>query len=284
MQSNSSRRSLLYRLCRAAVIGAAAGLGGLTACQHKLIYLPSKYEPGVVRSFELAGGQRLEFTTSQGRQTAWLQPAADGAVPEHVWIVCGGNASLALDYSFLHDEPGLKGDAFVYFDYPGYGICEGSPNPDRIRESLDALGPMITERCRLPAGALAERGLVFGHSLGAAVTLMAAEKYGIRRAVLIAPFTSTMEMTRVLFPVSLGWLVTHRFDNHRTLASLMARGGHAWIFHGDSDTVIPVRMGRGLAAESGAGVTFMEVKDAGHNNMLDRAWPDIEAAMKAARK
>ncbi|MES2709274.1 MAG: hypothetical protein V4726_21940 [Verrucomicrobiota bacterium] len=278
------RRSLLYRLSRAVVLGVVLGLGGLTACQHKLIYLPAKYPPETVKFFEKSGGTRLEFTTSQGKQTAWFSPAAGGAVPEHVWIVCAGNADLALNYAEIQGEGGFEKDAFVFFDYPGYGGCGGSPNPDRIRESFKALGPMITERAQLPAGALAERGIIFGHSLGAAAGLIAAEEYGIRRAVLISPFTSLMEMTRVVLHAPLGFLVRHRFDNHQTLASLMARGGHAWIFHGDEDRIIPMRMSQELAAESGTGVTFKAVKGAGHNDVLPHGWAEIQSAMEAARK
>lgn len=284
--SPAGRRSLIYRLSRAVLLGLVLGLGGMTACQHKLIYLPTKYPPETLKFFERNGGSRLEFTTSQGKQTAWLSPAKDGKPPERVWIVCAGNADLALTYAELQlqETGGFEKDAFVFFDYPGYGECSGSPNPDRIRESFKALGPLITERCQLLAGALADRGIIFGHSLGAAAGLIAAEEYGIRRAVLLSPFTSLMEMTKVVLHAPLGFLVRHRFDNHKTLASLLARGGHAWIFHGDNDRIIPMRMSQELAAESGTGVTFQTVKGAGHNDMMVHGWTAIQAAMEEARK
>lgn len=277
-------RSLIYRLFRAVLVGVVLGIGGMAACQHKLIYLPAKYPQGEVAAFLKSGGQRLDYITSQGKQAAWFIPAEGGAVPEHVWILCVGNADLAMNYSEIQTDSDLAKDAFVLFDYPGYGECEGSPNPDRIRESFKALGPMITERCGLPAGSLADRGLIFGHSLGAAAGLIAAEEYGIERAVLISPFTSTMEMSQVMLHIPVGFLVTHRFDNHKTLASLVARGGHAWIFHGEEDHIIPIRMGRQLATECGASATFTAVKNAGHNDLLALDWPEVRSAMQAARK
>lgn len=278
------RRPLIYRLSRAVLLGVVLGLGGMTACQHKLIYLPTKYPPETLKFFGKNGGSRLEFTTSQGKQTAWFSPAREGRTPEHVWIVCAGNADLSLNYAELQDEGGFGKDAFVFFDYPGYGECAGSPNPDRIRESFKALGPLITGRCQLPDGALADRGIIFGHSLGAAAGLIAAEEYGIKRAVLLSPFTSLMEMTKVVLHAPLGFLVRHRFDNHKTLASLVARGGHAWIFHGDEDRIIPIRMSGELAAESGGAATFQPVKGAGHNDMMVHGWTAVQAAMEAARK
>lgn len=285
MKSSPRRpRSLIYRLFRAALLGVVLGIGGLAACQGRLIYLPSKYPPGVAERFVKSGGVRLDYVTSQGRQTAWLIPAEGGAVPEHVWILCVGNADTALNYDGIQSDAELTKDAFVLFDYPGYGACEGSPNPGRIRESFQNLGPIITERCGLPSGSLADRGLIFGHSLGAAAGLIAAEEYGIKRAVLISPFTSIMEMSQVMLHIPVGFLVTHRFDNHKTLASLVARGGHAWIFHGEEDQIIPFRMGEQLATESAASATFTAVKNAGHNDVLEREWPEVRAAMLAARK
>ena len=191
---------------------------------------------------------------------------------------------MALDFAGLPELAGLRQDAFVFFDYPGYGICDGKPHPRTIQESLRAVGPLITERCQLPAGGLATRGIVFGHSLGAAVALMAAEEYGIRRAVLLAPFTSTMDLSRELFKVPLRWLVTHRFDNRAGLASLGQRGGHAWVFHGTDDEVIPLRMARLLTSEAGPTANFEEIPGGRHNNLLESGFRPIGAAMQAARK
>ncbi len=285
MKSSAHRPgSLICRLDRAVLAGVVLGIGGLAACQHKLIYLPSKYPPGQPEAFARSGGSRMDYLTSQGRQTAWFLPAKGVPVPEHVWIVCGGNADLALNYSGIQSEAELTKDAFVLFDYPGYGACGGSPDPDRIRESFQVLGPMITDQCGLPARSLADRGLIFGHSLGAAAGLIAAQEYGIRRAVLISPFTSMMEMGKVILHLPVGFLVTHRFDNRRTMAGLAARGGHVWIFHGEEDRIIPLRMGHQLATESGTAATFTAVKDAGHNDVLNLAWPEVRAAMEAARQ
>ena len=276
--------SLLRRLTRTSVVTVVAGLGLLAAFQSRFIYFPQRYQKAETASFLEGGGERLDFTTSQGAQTAWLRLPAAGTAPERIWIVTAGNGSMALDFAGLPELAGLRHDAFVYFDYPGYGICEGKPHPRTIQESLRAVGPLIAERCQLPAGGLATMGIVFGHSLGAAVALMAAEEYGIRRAVLLAPFTSTMDLSRELFKVPLGWLVTHRYDNRAGLAGLGQRGGHAWVFHGTDDEVIPVRMARLLTSEAGPTASFEEIPGGRHNNLLETGFRPIGAAMQAARK
>jgi len=274
----------LTRILRTTAVTLLAGLGILSACQSRFIYFPNPYPPDQTATFLEAGGERLDFTTSQGRQTAWLHLPTNGSTPERVWIITAGNGSIALDFDQLPAQSGMSRDAFVFFDYPGYGLCAGKPHPTAIRESFKAAGPLITGRCHLPAGSLATRGLVWGHSLGAAAALIAAEEYGIRQAVLLSPFTSTMAMTKVTLGVPLGFLVTHRFDNEARLASLIQRGGHAWIFHGSADEVIPVTMSRQLAATGGTAVSYQEIPGAHHNTLLQDALPDIVKAMEAARQ
>ena len=273
----------LTRIIRTAIVTVLAGLAMLSACQTRFIYFPNSYPAGQTEDFLKHGGQRIDYSTGEGRQTAWLLPPAGGEVPERVWIVTAGNGSLALDFGLLPIQSSLTKDAFVFLDYPGYGDCAGKPHPDTIRASLRAAGPLITGRCQLPPGGLAQRGIVWGHSLGAAAGLIAAEEYGIRRAVLLSPFTSTMDMTKEAFGVPLGFLLTHRYDNEARLASLLARGGQAWIVHGADDEVIPVAMGRQLAAAGGPAVKFEEIPEARHNTLMMDALPSVVKAMQAAR-
>jgi pimeloyl-ACP methyl ester carboxylesterase len=274
----------LTRIARTLLLIIVAGLGILSACQSRFIYFPNPYPPKQITAFLQAGGERLDFTTSQGRQTAWLRLPRDRAAPERVWIVTAGNGSIALDFDDLPDQAKLSRDAFVFFDYPGYGECGGKPHPAAIRESLKTAGPIIVGHCHLPAGSLATRGIVWGHSLGAAAALIAAEEYGIRQAVLLSPFTSTMAMTKVTLGVPLGFLVTHRFDNEARLASLLQRGGHAWIFHGSEDEVIPVTMGRQLATQGAQSVTYQEIPGGYHNSLMQDAAKEVIQAMIAARE
>jgi uncharacterized protein len=274
---------LLTRLLRSAALAVVIFLVTLSACQSRFIYFPRPYPPEQSSAFIQHGGTRIEFKTAAGQQTAWLLLPATGQPPEQVWLVTAGNGSLALDLASLPQLSSLTQDAFVFFDYPGYGFCEGKPHPKSIVESLQALKPLIAEHCLLSLSDLSERGLVWGHSLGAAVALLAAQEFGIRRAFLLAPFTSTMDMTQVALGVPLGFLVTHRFDNPARLSQLVSTGGKAVIIHGSDDEVIPVRMGRQLAESAGPNVTFHEITGASHNTLLRSALPEITAAMHTLR-
>src|SRR3954469_2507537 len=72
--------------------------------QSRLIYFPRPYGSETLAGVEQRKGRALEFTTSQGRQVAFYLPPGDhaGTEPVFLWIICGGNGSLALDYA---DEP-----------------------------------------------------------------------------------------------------------------------------------------------------------------------------------
>jgi uncharacterized protein len=124
----------------------------------------------------------------------------------------------------------------------------------------------------------------FGHSLGAAVCLEGAKEFGIRRGVILAPFTSTMEMTGAMFNVNLGFLVWHRFDNRARLKEMAEKGGaEVFILHGSDDEAIPVRMSRELAGKVPTVVRYTEIPGGRHNTLQDLAPDQIRAAMQKAR-
>ena len=282
--SSRPRRHWLLRLFYSVLRIVVLLLIVLVLFQSKLIYFPAPYAREEVEEFTQSHGKRLSYETGCGKQSAWLIPPADGKRVDHLWIVCSGNGARALDMSEFCRALPFPGDAWLLVDYPGYGECEGSPSPDAIRENLRAIVPLAAKELDLSAEELPQRTCVFGHSLGCAAGLIAAEEFKLQRAVLCAPFTSMMDMTQVVLKVPLGFIVHHRFDNRARLASLRDAGGHAWIFHGASDEVIPVEMGRTLAAEFGVVVTFQEIPGADHNRIVPLASQKIIAAMGEASR
>jgi pimeloyl-ACP methyl ester carboxylesterase len=275
---------LWKRVVRLVVLVALTMAGFLVGCQNRLIYFPQPYEHDEPAGFLKRGGSRIDFTTGEGHQSAWLIPPRDGAAMERLWIVCNGNASTALGMESWSRSLPFRKDAFLLFDYPGYGACEGSPHPSRIRESLHTVIPLAAKQLQMTDADLHERTCVFGHSLGCAAALIAVEEFHFRQAVLVSPFTSTMEMARVRLKLPLGFLVWHRFDNRTGLACLKECGGHAWVFHGTADRIIPVEMSRTLAAEFPDVVSLQEFQGADHNGLLQSGSKKIIAAMMEARR
>jgi pimeloyl-ACP methyl ester carboxylesterase len=273
------RRAALILLLPLGVVGLL-----LTGCQSKLIYFPRPYDSGTVTAWRAESGTRvIDYRTTDGAQRAYL--LSRSARPERLWFVCGGNGTLALEWSDWLREHGPEQDAWLLYDLPGYGGCEGSPRPASIRRSIEAVVPAAMESLGWTPETDRGRLRFFGHSLGSAVALMAAEEHGMSRGVLMTPFTSSMEMTRAVFGVDLGFIVWHRFDNRERLKRLAGRAGAAvHLFHGDRDEVIPVSMSRELAAEFPAVLRYTEVPGGRHNSLQEAVPEKIRAALAEARR
>lgn len=259
-------------------------LGLLTGCQSKLIYFPRPYGSGHVARWDAEPGTTVvNYETKEGRQQAYL--LSKTPKPERLWLVCGGNGTLALEWSdWLRDHAPAE-DAWLMVDIPGYGACSGKPHPSTIRQTLKAVVPAGMARLgwSLPDDQAKLR--FFGHSLGAAVCLMGADEFDIRRGVILTPFTSSMEMTKAMFGVNLGFIVFHRFDNRARLKELGGRGEAAvYIIHGDDDEAIPVAMSRTLAKEFPGVVHYVEVPGGRHNTLPEDAPEKIVHAMQQARE
>ena len=249
------------------LLSAGICLALLAGCQSKLLYFPRPYPPGAsTRWAGATAGKPLDFHTSQGRQRAFLQGNLQS--PRNLWIVCAGNGSVALDWSAWLARNAPPQDAWLLVDYPGYGDCEGSPSPATIRDNLVAAVPLASRTLGWPDPPDSNRLRFFGHSLGAAACLIAASEFHIQRGVLIAPFTSTMDMSRVATGLPLGFLLWHRYDNSARLAELAARApGMVVILHGSRDEIIPAAMSRTLAARQQSIIRLREIPGGRHNTI-----------------
>ena len=274
----------MKRILKTMMIAASAVLAllvlPLLLLQSKLIYHPRGYDQERLRTVD---AEPLSYTTAQGRQVAWLAPRA-ATDAERVWLVFCGNGTVALDYAGYFDDPALKRDLFVLFDYPSYGQSEGSPSPSSIRESIAALLPAVAGKLGMPPEVLRPKLRVWGQSLGCAAALIAMEELGINQGILIAPFTSMMDMSRRTVGWPLCEVLRHRFDNVAVLMRLQARGGvQVTAFHGTDDEVIPFAMGEELGGRFPGMVRFEALPHGHHNDIIMTEKQRLLAAMAAMR-
>lgn len=248
--------------------------------QHKMIYYPRPYPAG----FKLPDGViSLEYTTSQGSQTAYYRPPAQGhdPTPSRLWLLFAGNASLALDWVyFLEDFPD-HGAGFLLVDYPGYGKCRGRAAPESILESTEKALLILAERTGAAGSDLAGENVnLMGHSLGAAVALLYASRHRADKIVLVSPFTSLQDMAGLVVGSPLNRTLLQNFDNRARLLEIVGRRSapEITLIHGVLDEIVPVAMGRELAGIS-PDISFKEIPGAGHNNILAKAEREIFAAM-----
>lgn len=260
-----------------ASIGGLVLVGGLLFfAQGQMIYHPRPYPATVLQ--QLPAGL-VPLRESDDSLVAFYRPPADGAKPQRLWMLFGGNGDQALRWDTFAREHAAAGTGFLMVEYPSYGACHGSPSPANILETNERAMALLAERLGLGLDDLHQRTACLGHSLGAAAALQYAVKHPQRRLVLISPFTTMKDMARR----SVGWpfceLLVHRFDNRARLAEIAAVGlPPTAIIHGEQDGFIPPTMGRELAAAH-PGIHLAIIVGAGHNDVLDHGAREIVTAM-----
>lgn len=258
------------------VLGGAAVLAlVLYLAQDGMIYHPRAYAPAVLQ--QLPTG--LVALREGGSLVGFYRPPRDGGEPRRLWFCFGGNADVALGWDAFAEEHAQPGTGFLLLEYPGYGACAGKPSPGSLFAANRRAVELLAAHLGIDLAEVHHRAGAVGHSLGAAVALQYAARHPVRRLVLISPFTTMKDMARR----SVGWpfceLLVHRYDNRARLAEIAAAGlPPTTIIHGDQDELIPVAMGRSLAAAH-PGIHLAVIVGARHNDVLSLGAAEIRAAM-----
>ena len=185
--------------------------------------------------------EEVYVTTEDGlRIHAWYVPG-----PNELTLLCfhgnGGNLGHRVtELALLHHRLGLN---LFIFDYRGYGRSEGTPSEQgTYKDARAALHHLRKER-NTPA----DRTVYFGHSLGSAVAVDLAVAEPPLGLILVSPFASVSDMSRVVCPVPpLGWLLR---DKYNSLARIAQINRPLLVLHGDQDETIPLSQGKNRRGE-----------------------------------
>ncbi len=249
--------------------------------QHDMIYHPHPYRNGVA-AWMKPGVVKLEFKTIAGTQSAFYLPRRTANnIPARLWIAFGGNGSLALEWLDLIDHDVSPSDAFLLVEYPGYGESEGYAAIATNRAAADGALAALEKNLGARGTEIESRLSVIGHSFGTAAALDFATRHGVQRIVLIAPFTTLREEGALRVGSLLSHLLIENYDNRANLKKLAERKPppSVAIFHAVGDDIIPVRMGRELAASQPDMVEFFPIDGGDHLSPLHNNADEIVAWM-----
>jgi uncharacterized protein len=249
------------------IVAWLAGLYGALALaaffgQRAMMY-PAPRRSSTEPSFRDADLERVP--TAEGDVFALYAKAPPGA-PTLVYFHGNGED--------LHDLPGLvrefsaTGVGFYAVEYPGYGpMSERAPTEAAVYAAAHAAIEHLQSRLGVP---LSQTVLV-GHSLGSGVAAEMARRRAGARMVLISPYTSMVDMARLIAPfLPARLLVRDRYD---TQAKAKGLALPALVIHGSEDEVIPVTMGKRVA-ELLPKAELRIVPGARHNDLFAVA-PDL---------
>lgn len=246
-----------------------------------MLYHPRPYDARYA-NFLPPDGVELSFQTGASKQVAFYLPRGLGRqMPQRLWIAFCGNGSLALDWTGLIAKDRHSGDTFLLIDYPGYGKSEGYATIGSTRAAADGALEALAKHLETTPDKLEPLLSVLGHSWGTAVALDFAARHSVQHIVLIAVFTDLREEAALVVGGPLSYLLSENYDNRLRLRELARRSPppRVEIFHGTSDDIIPVRMGRELAESFPAFVKFHPVEGGDHLSPLFTATDEILAAM-----
>jgi pimeloyl-ACP methyl ester carboxylesterase len=233
-------------------------LGGLLLLfETRFIYFPTRGHDATPSGLGLAY-EDVRLTTEDGvRIHGWYLP-----VPEARWVTLlshgnAGNISHRLDRALLL-QARLKSSVFLY-DYRGYGASEGSPDEaGTYRDARAAYRYLVEEKQVKP-----DELVLFGESLGSAVSLELALDHPAAALVLEAPFTSVRDMARTTILAPLAPFVRTRYES---LARVPRLRMPLLVVQGDRDEVVPPAQGRRLFDAAPEPKRYYAIPGAGHND------------------
>jgi fermentation-respiration switch protein FrsA (DUF1100 family) len=228
-----------------------------------------------------ARAQRIDYASDDG-QPLYAYLVGDPVRARGLIIAYHGNADLAAwRVPWAVEVERRTGWAVLVAEYRGYGGLGGSSSYASSRRDARATYRLVRERLATDSTRIA----LYGHSLGSAVAAELASDHPPSALLLEAPFTSARDMARAMLvlPVAAAWRAIARvhFDTRAVVASLQVPVS---VVHGESDGIIPMRMGRAVHAAARVPGELLVVPGAGHNDVIDSAgdayWEWVRRALQ----
>lgn len=215
----------------------------------------------------LGVGERIELVMHDGTHLAgWYLPPKEGGrapAPGLLWFY-GNGETIGAIWPVIRDfRP--PSAALLVVDYPGYGASGGRATEAGIYEAGVLAYLALASRPDVDR----KRIYVYGRSLGSAVATRTAADHPVAGLILESPFTSARDMAARSYRIFPLFLVRLKLDNLATIRRVRCP---VLVFHGTADRLVPMDMGRRVAAAAAGPVEFVMIEGAGHNETYDVGW------------
>lgn len=218
--------------------------------------------------------QEVALRSADGTKLyGWLARYTQDRAPLVIYF--GGNAE-EISW-FVGESWRLGGWSMLAVNYRGYGRSEGDPGEKAL--FADAL--TVYDHAVARPDVDPRRIVLMGRSLGSGVAVHLASNRPVAGVVLVTPFDSLAEVGAGLYPfLPVRSILTHRFDS---LSLAPAVKAPALMIAGGRDTIVPARHARRLYEAWGGPREWIELPEAGHNDLETHAayWAAIRRFLAA---
>lgn len=251
--------------------GYLALIGILYILQDKLLYHPSAHLSGTPSAIQVEW-EDVYFKTADGlRLHGWYLPHEES---EYVVIFSHGNGGNISDRLQLLEWMNKSGISVFIYDYRGYGKSEGTPTEKGLYQDIEAAWRYLTRNQSYDPS----RIILFGRSLGGAVSANLAQKVDAGGLVLESAFTNLKDIASEAYPMVPSGLVRSKFP---TLDYLSQSNAPVMVMHSRDDPLIGFHHGRELYEKAPEPKTFVELRGGHNNNFVEsrevyfRAWKEF---------
>src|SRR5271157_74095 len=214
------------------LFGIGFAVYGLTIFvrQHWIVFKPSRELVGVPSDFRLPY-EDIRLTTSRGVPIRgwWLQSSDSSKV---ILFFSGSIGNVSHELSTIAFLRSL-GATVAIVDYPGFGHSGGRPSERGCYEAAEAAwNYAVNVRGRKP-----EDIVLFGRSVGAAVTAWLAARHACGSLILHGGLTSVPDVAASIYPLlPARYFCYIRFNTRKHLRQCSCP---VLVLHSETDTVIP---------------------------------------------
>jgi alpha-beta hydrolase superfamily lysophospholipase len=231
-----------------------------------IIYQPDRYLHGDPHVFEIEFNEFFIPSFDGTKLLAWdLKSKTKN--PENLVLFFHGNAENLSSHFYNLSWMTEKSTDVLIFDYRGYGLSEGSPNPKGVME--DGLKFLQTAYTKYKAGGY-KKFVIYTQSLGGAIAMRALQEVDWRDEITLLVLDSTFRSPREVASFKtngmLGFLISSEYTADPSLSRLSMP---ILFIHSKLDPVINIKFGEMLFQKvPSTKKDFWQLEQAGHGDVF----------------
>jgi alpha-beta hydrolase superfamily lysophospholipase len=242
----------------AALLGYGGMLGYFYLTQEHLIFYPEPLPADFRFAFQPREQQfdevRIPVPGGELHALHFRQPAPRGLV----FFLHGNSGNLATWTTHIDFYRRINYDLFIV-DYRGFGKSRGHiDGEDQLHADVRAAWDHVA-----PAYA-GKPVVIYGRSLGTGLAIRLARDVHPALLVLVTPYTSLIDLTRLHYPLAPAWLLKYPLRSDTLIGDV---DSPVFLLHGDRDDLTPLSHARRLLALARSPSQLVVVDGAAHGDI-----------------